>query len=332
MRQGLGSSPTLFRAVYYSAPPPVVVAVSYAVVDTAGGGQRVVVQVDDSTNCISIMAGEVPFTSFAIDDATHVSGVPGPHAAGVVNVIVTSSMGGPSVTGIGLIEYWSPTQLTGIDAYYDSGKDVGVTGANINTWKNQVDGINATSASTPTLVSAIFGSLPAIRFVPQNRLGIATPFAHTAGLSYFAVLKWTSTDAVPSGAFSAPPMSIVGYATQGWNGWGLSAGQLDYAQYNAGNNFVLRGAALNDGVARLVGVTDAINGDIKQYAGATQQGATANVLYSANNGVSVIGNGYGTVDGLDADMGTLILMRQPIDPTQHSAKLNPWAKQRFGTP
>ena len=90
---------------------PVVTAVSYGVVSTAGGGSRVVVTVNSSTGCTGITAGAVAFTSFTIDDATHVSGIPGAHAAGVVNVVVTNATG-PSTTGTGLIEYWHPTQLS----------------------------------------------------------------------------------------------------------------------------------------------------------------------------------------------------------------------------
>lgn len=90
---------------------PVVSAVSYGVVDLAGGGERVVVTVDSSTGCTTIAAGGVNFTSFAIDDGTHVSGIPGAHAAGVVDVVVTNATG-PSTTGTGLIEYFAPHDLS----------------------------------------------------------------------------------------------------------------------------------------------------------------------------------------------------------------------------
>jgi len=89
---------------------PVVTAVTFGVVDPAGGGERVVVTVDSSTGCTAISAGGVAFTSFAIDNATHVSGIPGAHAAGVVNVVVTNATG-PSTTGTGLIEYFKAHDL-----------------------------------------------------------------------------------------------------------------------------------------------------------------------------------------------------------------------------
>ncbi len=103
-------------ALVKASPPsggsvPIVSAVSYDVVDTSGGGQRVVVTVNSSTGCTAISAGGVAFTSFAIDDATHVSGIPGAHAAGTVDVVVTNATG-PSTTGTGLIEYFTPLSLT----------------------------------------------------------------------------------------------------------------------------------------------------------------------------------------------------------------------------
>ncbi len=89
------------------APPsvPVVVSITPNLVDVSGGTARKVVEVDNSTGCTGITAGGVAFTSFAIDDITHVSGIPGAHAAGSVDVVVTNG-GGPSTTGTGLLEYW----------------------------------------------------------------------------------------------------------------------------------------------------------------------------------------------------------------------------------
>jgi hypothetical protein len=107
---------SFLRASASGGSVPVVVGVSYGVVDTAGGGQRLVVEVDDSTGCTAIavsggVMGSVSFTSFAIDDATHVSGIPGAHASGVVGVVVTNASG-DSTTGTGLLEYFAPHDLS----------------------------------------------------------------------------------------------------------------------------------------------------------------------------------------------------------------------------
>lgn len=88
----------------------VVSSVSYTYVDPAGGGERIVVTVDDSAGCTSITVAGTDFTDFAIDDATHVSGVPGPSLSGVYDLYVINATG-PSTGGTGLIEYFSPIDL-----------------------------------------------------------------------------------------------------------------------------------------------------------------------------------------------------------------------------
>lgn len=311
---------------------PVVSAVSYGVVDTAGGGQRVVVTVDNSTGCTAISAGGVAFTSFAIDDATHVSGIPGAHAAGVVDVVVTNATG-PSTTGTGLIEYWLPSQITSVDAYWDSNKGVTLTGSNVTTWADQsATGRSATqaAATAPTLVSSVFGTLPAVRYVPQQRMVVSPRAAMAVGLSFFAVVKWTSTDATGSATASAP-LAICGDQTNGYNGFGASAGSIEYVQYVAGNQRVTRGASLNDGVTRLVGAThDHTSSDIKLYSGVTQQGATGNhTYYTGYNGYDVLGNAYLSADGWDGDIGAIIATSGVISSGDHT-KLHGWARQRFG--
>lgn len=148
-------------ALVKASPPsggsvPVVSAVSYDIVDTSGGGQRVVVTVNSSTGCTAISAGGVAFTSFAIDDATHVSGIPGARAAGTVDVVVTNATG-PSTTGTNLIEYFTPLSLTPTCALMSgSYAVVGTQGVDaIGTWTDSsgnanhavsIDGISAPAA------------------------------------------------------------------------------------------------------------------------------------------------------------------------------------------
>ncbi|MFO0745059.1 MAG: hypothetical protein U1F43_05190 [Myxococcota bacterium] len=89
--------------------------------DPDGGGRRVVIRVDDASGALGATLGGVALDAFAIDDATHVSGIPGPHAAGVVDVAVTTAAG-PSTGGEGRFEYWSPRQIEHLDSYLDAGK------------------------------------------------------------------------------------------------------------------------------------------------------------------------------------------------------------------
>ncbi len=139
---------------------PVVSAVSYGVVDTAGGGERIVVTVDSSVGCTSIAAGGAAFTSFTIDDATHVSGVPAAHAAGIVDVVVTNATG-PSTTGTGLIEYFTPSDLTPTLALLPG--DYAVVGTQgvdaIGTWQdssgNNYDAVSSGGVSAPAAISGV---------------------------------------------------------------------------------------------------------------------------------------------------------------------------------
>lgn len=88
---------------------PIVSAITNNIGYPAGGGTtRRVITVNDSTGCTGATLGGVAMTSFLVDDATHVSGIPGAHAAGVVDVVVTNASG-PSTTGTGLYEYWDPS-------------------------------------------------------------------------------------------------------------------------------------------------------------------------------------------------------------------------------
>lgn len=138
----------------------VVSAVSFGVVDTAGGGQRVVVTVNDSTGCTAITAGGVAFTSFAIDDGTHVSGIPGAHAAGVVDVVVTNTYG-DSTTGTGLIEYFTPLSLTPTCALMPG--DYAVVGTQtvdaVGTWTdssgNSNNAVSNGGVNAPVAVSGV---------------------------------------------------------------------------------------------------------------------------------------------------------------------------------
>ncbi len=62
-------------------------------VGALAGGTHVVIEVDDSTGCVSAAMDGVDLTGFAIDDATHVSGDTAAHAAGAVDVTVTNAYG-----------------------------------------------------------------------------------------------------------------------------------------------------------------------------------------------------------------------------------------------
>jgi hypothetical protein len=310
----------------------VVSGVSYSVVDIAGGGQRVVVTVDSSTGCTSIAAGGVAFTSFAIDDGTHVSGIPGAHAAGAVAVVVTNATG-PSTTGGTPLEYWSPAQITSISGSYDAEK--GVTGSPVSAWADQsaagLDLAQATGAQQPVYTSNAFGTLHGLTFDAARVMKPASWQNHTGGRSVFWVGKYTSTDATSDGYSGNNPLTVVGDSSGSVNvNAGHSTGSLSYQNYDAGWVETTRGSAENDDAAHLFGWTHSSGGDLKAYVGATQQGSTAaGQTYAGTSGWDSIGQGYGGFDGFVGTLGSVVIVDGIISGGDLT-KLNNWAGQRWG--
>lgn len=324
-----------FSFIKASGAVPIVSGVTYNYVDTAGGGQRISVTVNSSTGCTAIKAGGVAFTGFAIYDATHVSGVPGAHAAGIVDVVVTNAAG-DSTTGTGLIEYWTPAQLTGVAGYYDAEK--GVTGSPVTAWADQsaaAVGLTASAGREPVYTANAFGTLHGLTFDGTKRIMAPTRQGGTAARSYFAVAKWTSTRAVATDYANNAPLTIVGDGTgAAANEFGASADALiNTDAYVPANNFT-RGAGLNDGVARLVGaLADNTIPAAWLYVGAAQQGS-AGTLAVHGQGWDSVGAGYQTSNNGDGFIGTIgaAIMLTTVITGPDLTKLNAWARQRFGTP
>lgn len=310
---------------------PVVSAVNYPRVDIAGGGQRVVVTVDSSVECSAISAGGVAFTSFAIDDATHVSGVPGAHAAGVVDVVVTNSIGN-STTGTGLITYWSPLQITGVTRYFDSSKSVTDAGAGaVSSWVDQTVNADAATqavgANRPILTSNAFGTMPSIRFSPQQWL-TATGEMAISPFSYFAVVKYTSSDSTVAEPVYNPALTIIG-GSGGWSNFGMSAGAIVYNSYDVAPE--TWGSNCNDGVAHLVGVTSDATPSRQGYKDGAAVGAASTLGGVASAYWDQLGVGFNNVDGFDGDIGAVISLDGAVISAPDLAALTEWSQQRFGS-
>ena len=82
-----------------AADPAIVVSAISPNTGAAAGGDAVSITVDSSVGCTGATVGGVALTSFAIVDATHVSGTTGAHAAGAVDVIVTNAEGSGTLAG-----------------------------------------------------------------------------------------------------------------------------------------------------------------------------------------------------------------------------------------
>lgn len=316
------------------ADVPEVRGVSHAVIDIAGGGQRVVIEVDDSTGCTGATIGGVALTSFTIDDSTHVSGVPGAHAAGVTDVIVSNAVGA-SLGGEGMVEYWSPAQLaTGSkDTFLDAAKGITLDTGKVASWASQGSTARSFAQSTasarPTPIASAFGTMQGISFDGVDDV-VGTPYVGPiATYSTFAVAKWTSTDTTAATPAVDVPLTIVG--STGWGAFGASADQVAWKNYD--KSIVTRGASLNDGTPHLIGVTCG-SAAVKLYLGDAQQGADF-TPGDANAYVRWVGGGRLAADVTMADdffAGALgaVLVVEGVISGANIGKLNSWAQQRFG--
>lgn len=295
-----------------------VLAVKPALGDPAGGGERVVVTVDTSTGVTSAALGGVSLTDLRIEDDAHVSGVPGPHDAGVVDVTVND------VVGAGMFEYWSPAQIPDVDLYVDAQK--GFSGA---SWLDQGPKARELTQPDPGRQPTLVDGL--LHFVPDQFLRLATASELAGGSSIFAVARWTATTDTVDYASNAP-LTIVGDQTNGYGAFGAKGGEIESNHYVGGAALVHRGSGLNDGVLRLIGATYDTGTTTQIYVGNEQQGAddkTAPLL--GLNTYDTIGSGYPPADGWDGDLGAVVIVPGVLDQDERT-KLDLWAQQRFGTP
>ncbi len=306
--------------------------VAPALGDTAGGGGRVVVTVPDTAGVATVTLGGAPLTDLVVIDGTRVSGVPGPHAAGVVDVTLDGVAACPSA-----FEYWTPAQITGIDAYLDADKGIAGDGP-VATWGDQGPNARvfgqADPGRQPVRTANAFGYLPSVRFTPSQFVKLGAPVPLEAGSSIFAVARWTAT----TNAFPAPgnagnvPLTLVGDGTSAYGSFGAQGGAVASNHYTGSAILVTGGEALNDGVVRLIGATYDSTVTTKIYVGNAEQGVdhTSAALIGLNT-YDTIGAGYPGADGWDGDVGAVVIVAGVIS-VEDRTKLDVWAQQRWGTP
>lgn len=325
-----------------AAPGPAVVAPTVSsttpnIGDTAGGGQLVTITGTSFTTATGATFGGVAATSFSVVDDTTITCIPPAHASGQVDVVVTNSAG-PG-TGTNVFEYWTPSQITGADAYFDADKSVTAVATAVGTWtdqKNTLAASQATGANKPAQIAAVFGTLPAIRFAKENWLDLAAGRLLASGASFFFVGKYTSTDNTAGTPLQCPPLTVVGWNNaSSWGSFGCNAGALEYKMYNQAGSVTdtaTKGSGLNDGTTRLLGITHDTSQNVKAYSGETQTGTTA--AFTAAYPASflkwgTLGNGQLTSDGFAGDIGAIIVVSGVISGGDLT-KLHKWAQQRFG--
>ena len=307
-------------------------AVSHGIVDTSGGGNRIVVTVGDSTGCTAISAGGVPFTSFAIDDATHVSGIPGANVAGVVDVHVTNGVG--DAIGVGMIEYWDPTAITGATRYFDSSKNVtDAGGGEVSSWVDVIIADTATQATAlnrPILTPNVFGTMPSIKFTPEQWLGLSGGEAAISPFSYFIVMKTTSVADYTTATTPTFNVGATFLGGSGWNGFGVDGGMVAYKSYDVA--LEAWGSGVNDGLAHIIGVTSDATPTRQGYIDGSAVGSPTALSGEVTSYYDHLGNGLGNVDGFDGDIGAFISLGGVVISAPDLTKLTAWSKQRFGTP
>lgn len=317
--------------------PPVIASLNFTLGDTAGGGQGVVITGSNLTGATLVTIGGTSATITGNTPTTVTCTLPA-HASGSGLDVVVTTPGGPSTGGTGLFEYWTPAQITGIDAYLDANK--GVTGgASVSAWLDQSANARnftqATGSQQPAQTASVFGTLPSIRFTAASTqfLALGAAIGMATGMSCFAVIKQPSTDTrtAVTTAGDAPYTIVSDSAT--FAGFGMSNGAIYSTHHTTvpGYAIVIRGSALNDNGAYLVGATYETSSFTNCYLGATQQGGTDTTFnYDTSNQYDGVG---GSVNGdcYNDDLGAVVIVAGVISGGDLT-KLNQWAQQRFGTP
>jgi len=319
-------------------PPAIaVLAVAPPLADSDGGGGRVVIAVDRSAGAMGATLGGVPVSAFAIDDATHVSGVPGAHVAGVVDVVVT---GGETAStgGAGRFEYWTPAQIAELDVYLDAGRGVSEDAGRVVAWHDQGPNRRVFEQANPALRPK---SGAAVHFEAGQFVRLAAPVEHPAGVSVFAIAAWSATTADVAGQANGAnvPLTIVGDMTSGYGAFGAAGGAVVSNHYVGGPVYTARGEALNDGQLRLIGATWDAQVVARIFLGNIQIGldgnsaalAGANALDAIGAGIGRTGSGDASGDAFEGDLATVVIVSGEITVADRT-RLDHWATQRWGTP
>jgi hypothetical protein len=285
----------------------------------------IVVFVTPSTGAVAGYGTDVIFGS-----STSITCKPPALVAGTYNVRVYNPNGQFGAKA-NAFEAWTPAQISGVDSYLDSRKNVTVDGSNnVTAWLDQSGAARNFNqiAGTPTRVANVFGTgVHSINFVQTEAIGLSAARTFASGWSIFWVSKWTSTDAAAS--WPEPhPLTITG-PTAAWLTLGASAGSIGIHINSNGRNY--RGFGLNDDVPHLVGWTRTSGGLSKAYVGTAQQGTDYSVTYNASEGYIDVGRyrGRASDDGWIGDVGAFIAVAGVIGSPDHT-RLQKWARLSFG--
>ena len=311
---------------------PTIASINFTQVDIAGGGVALVITGTNLLGATAVNIGGSPTTPSSSTATTVTFSAPA-HASGTGLTVTVTTPGGTSNNLPGNLEYWSPTQITGVTGVFDANK-----GASISSWADHAGVAGAatqgTGAQQPTVTSNAFGTLAGLTFGGSQRMGLGARQTMASALSAFFVAKWTSSKATPTDYVGNAALTIVGDGSGGvQGGLGVAAGTVQIGDANGSTQYS-RGSGLNDGNPHLVGWTFDTGNQAKAYVGASQAGANQAFTYNTGWGWNTIGAGFlnaGNGDGFSGTLGAVIT-GNAVFSSGDITKLNLWAQQRWGTP
>ena len=180
-------------------PPPPTVSTIFPSSGPTAGGTTVTITGTNLSSATSVTFGGTAATSFTVSSATQITGTTPAHAAGAVDVVVTTSGGFATSTGGFTFVAPMPTIASVAPS---SGSTLGGTTVTIT-------GANLTGATTATFGGTAVTSLTVIS---AAQVRVATP-AHAAGAVDVAVTTPGGTATKTAGfTFVVPPPSIASVA------------------------------------------------------------------------------------------------------------------------
>ncbi len=304
---------------------------------TLGGGNPLLIRGSGLTGFAgTITVKGVTAPGYTVIDDTSIT-VPLPVGTAGVGDVVVGGVG----AGNNLFRYWDPGNSASTISWFHS--EVGVTGAPVSAWADQVGGANnlaAIAGQQPSYVANAFGTQHGLQYTAgthiMTTIGVVTM---SVGLTYFVVLKTTDTRITPvyqgdgaNNLIGDTTGSVVNELGLGTNATVTTApGVPVYNQYVGGWSGVGAVQPVNTGRPVLVGVThNATTGAIVLYRGA-EVIATGNLTYDTTlNEWNAVGGGFNTADWFGGTIGAVIIGAGVMSAAD-IAILNVWAQQQFGT-
>jgi hypothetical protein len=216
---GAGSSSALAGGYTFTTPAvPVVIAVVPTSGTTFAGYQSVTVQVNDS---VGITSCDLIASNFAIVDPTHISGITGNHAAGVVDVNVINNIGTGTLTnGYTYVTPPPPAflSISKSNAFEDGAQRfVPHSVTNPFTSNIQLTFTNQAPATSVTLGGVPLSSLTTGSFSTNDSYADGIPGSHVAGVVNIVATAPTGSFTVVNGFTYVARQTPVNLATLNLN-------------------------------------------------------------------------------------------------------------------